>query len=77
MTPTLKHMESLVNKGAQSAPTLAEFVQKLAKPRALWLMVPAAVVDPVLKSLGPLLESGDIVIDGGNSYYLDDIRRGG
>jgi 6-phosphogluconate dehydrogenase len=65
----------LVEKGAQSAPTLAEFVKKLAKPRALWLMVPAAVVDSVLKSLSPLLESGDIVIDGGNSYYLDDIRR--
>ena len=69
-------MESLVKKGAQSAPTLAEFVHKLAAPRAVWLMVPAAVVDPVLESLGPLLESGDIVIDGGNSYYVDDIRRG-
>jgi 6-phosphogluconate dehydrogenase len=69
-------MESLVKKGAESAPTLPGFVQKLSKPRALWLMVPAAAVDPVLKSLGPLLEPGDIVIDGGNSYYLDDIRRG-
>ena len=48
---------------------------KLAKPRAVWLMVPAAVVDPILAELVPLLEAGDIVIDGGNSYYHDDIRR--
>lgn len=70
-----EHTKPLVDKGAQSARTLAEFVQKLAKPRALWLMVPAGAVDSVLKSFSPLLESGDIVIDGGNSYYLDDIRR--
>ena len=68
-------MEDLVSKGAKSAPTLGEFVQKLTKPRAVWLMVPAAVVDPVLASLKPLLQPGDIVIDGGNSYYHDDIRR--
>ena len=67
--------EELVAKGAKPAATLSEFVQKLIKPRAIWLMVPAAVVDPVLASLKPLLQSGDIVIDGGNSYYHDDIRR--
>ena len=70
-------MQELVAKGATSAGTLAEFVGKLSKPRAVWLMVPAAAVDSVLGSLKPLLESGDIVIDGGNSYYHDDIRRAG
>jgi len=70
-------MQELVAKGATSASTLAEFVKKLSKPRAIWLMVPAAAVDSVLGSLKPLLESGDIVIDGGNSYYHDDIRRAG
>ena len=47
----------------------------LTKPRAVWLMVPAAAVDAVLDSLTPLLDPGDIVVDGGNSYYHDDIRR--
>jgi 6-phosphogluconate dehydrogenase len=70
-------MQELVAKGATPAGTLAEFVKKLSKPRAVWLMVPAAAVDSVLGSLKPLLESGDIVIDGGNSYYHDDIRRAG
>jgi 6-phosphogluconate dehydrogenase len=70
-------VKELVNKGAKGASSLSEFVQKLSKPRAVWLMVPAAVVDPVLGSLTPLLEPGDIVIDGGNSYYHDDIRRAG
>ena len=70
-------MQELVAKGATSAGTLAEFVNKLSKPRAVWLMVPAAAVDSVLGSLKPLLQSGDIVIDGGNSYYHDDIRRAG
>jgi 6-phosphogluconate dehydrogenase len=70
-------MQELVAKGATSAGTLAEFVKKLNKPRAVWLMVPAAAVDSVLGSLKPLLQSGDIVIDGGNSYYHDDIRRAG
>ena len=70
-------MQELVSKGATSAGTLAEFVKKLTKPRAIWLMVPAAAVDSVLSSLKPLLQSGDIVIDGGNSYYHDDIRRAG
>lgn len=70
-------METLVKRGAQSAKSLAEFLQKLTKPRALWLMIPAGAVDAVLASLVPLLDKGDIVIDGGNSYYHDDIRRAG
>jgi 6-phosphogluconate dehydrogenase len=70
-------VKELVDKGAKGSTSLQEFVQKLSKPRAVWLMVPAAVVDPVLSSLTPLLQPGDIVIDGGNSYYHDDIRRAG
>lgn len=68
---------SLVKQGAAGAQSLEEFATKLVKPRAVWLMVPAAVVDSVLGQLVPLLEEGDIVIDGGNSYYHDDIRRAG
>jgi 6-phosphogluconate dehydrogenase len=69
-------LKELVSEGATGATTLADFVGKLAKPRAIWLMVPAAVVDTMIGDLVPLLESGDILIDGGNSYYVDDIRRG-
>jgi len=68
-------VDALVAKGAKGTTSLPDFVQKLTKPRLVWLMVPAAVVDPVLESLIPLLEEGDIVVDGGNSYYHDDIRR--
>jgi 6-phosphogluconate dehydrogenase len=68
-------MNALVNQGAEPSSSVENFVKKLVKPRALWLMVPAGVVDSVLASLSPLLEAGDIVIDGGNSYYHDDIRR--
>ena len=66
---------ALVAKGAQGTTSLPEFVKALSKPRLVWLMVPAAAVDPVIASLVPLLEEGDIVVDGGNSYYHDDIRR--
>ncbi len=65
----------LVEEKATGAASLAELVQKLAAPRAVWLMVPAAAVDDTLADLVPLLGKGDIVIDGGNSYYIDDIRR--
>ena len=65
----------LASEGAQGAASLKEFVAKLSKPRAIWLMVPAAVVDASINDLLPLLEPDDILIDGGNSYYVDDIRR--
>ena len=65
----------LAASGASAAATLAQLVQALAPPRAIWLMLPAAVVDASLEQLAPLLEAGDIVIDGGNSYYRDDVRR--
>jgi 6-phosphogluconate dehydrogenase len=68
-------VEALVARGAIGASGLAEFVSRLSKPRAIWLMVPAAVVDPLLGTLAPLLERGDVVVDGGNSYYQDDLRR--
>ena len=70
-------VQAIVAKGAKGATSLQEFVPKLTKPRAVWLMVPAAAVDSILGSLAPLLERDDIVIDGGNSYYHDDIRRAG
>jgi 6-phosphogluconate dehydrogenase len=70
-----KAVEALVAENAAGAASMAEFVSKLAKPRAVWLMVPAAVVDQTIASLVPLLEPGDTLIDGGNSYYIDDIRR--
>ena len=65
----------LEKAGAHGTSALKDFVARLAKPRAVWLMVPAAAVDPVLEQLTPLLEAGDCVIDGGNSYYHDDLRR--
>ena len=68
---------ALVTEKAVGAASLAEFVGKLSTPRAIWLMVPAAVVDQSIAEIAPLLESGDILIDGGNSYYVDDIRRAG
>ncbi len=66
----------LAAEGATGGTSLADFVQKLAKPRAIWLMVPAAHVDSTIAELLDLLEPGDILIDGGNSHYQDDIRRG-
>ena len=68
-------VSELVKEKAEGAASLAEFVKKLEKPRAVWLMVPAAVVDKSIADLLPHLEPGDILIDGGNSYYVDDIRR--
>jgi 6-phosphogluconate dehydrogenase len=68
-------VKQLAGEGATGAGSLADFVAKLDKPRALWLMLPAAVVQPTLDDLVPLLEAGDMVIDGGNSYYRDDITR--
>jgi 6-phosphogluconate dehydrogenase len=68
-------VDAIVKDGAAGAKTLDELVQKLAPPRAIWLMVPAAAVDRTLKDLVPGLSPGDTVIDGGNSYYIDDIRR--
>src|SRR5258707_660135 len=65
----------LVKDNATGSASLADFVRKLERPRAIWLMVPAAVVDRSIGDLLPLLESGDTLIDGGNSYYIDDIRR--
>lgn len=68
-------VKELVKEKAVGAASLAELVKKLDRPRAVWLMVPAAVVDQSIADLLPLLEPGDILIDGGNSYYVDDIRR--
>jgi 6-phosphogluconate dehydrogenase len=70
-----KAIEELVQEKAAGAASLADLVQQLEKPRAVWLMVPAAVVDQSIAGLLPSLEPGDILIDGGNSYYVDDIRR--
>jgi 6-phosphogluconate dehydrogenase len=70
-----KAVEALVADHATGSSSMADFVSKLAKPRAVWLMVPAAVVDSTIHALVPLLEAGDTIIDGGNSYYIDDIRR--
>jgi len=70
-----KAVAELVKEKAVGAASLAEFTKNLAKPRVVWLMVPAAVVDKSIADLLPHLEAGDILIDGGNSYYVDDIRR--
>jgi len=68
-------VQDLQKQSAVGATSLADMVSKLSKPRAIWLMIPAAVVDSTIAELAPHLESGDILIDGGNSYYIDDIRR--
>jgi 6-phosphogluconate dehydrogenase len=70
-----KTVQELVKEKAVGSSSLADFVKKLVKPRAVWLMVPAAVVDKSIADLLPHLERDDILIDGGNSYYVDDIRR--
>src|SRR5215813_4376715 len=70
-----QEVEELTTEKATGATTLHELVEKLKTPRAVWLMVPAGFVDQNIEKLLPLLASGDILIDGGNSYYVDDIRR--
>jgi 6-phosphogluconate dehydrogenase len=65
----------LAKEKAIAAASMEELVKRLERPRAVWLMVPAAVVDQMITDLLPLLDTGDILIDGGNSYYIDDIRR--
>ncbi len=70
-------VERLEKDGVTGATSVEDFVQRLTKPRAIWLMVPAAVVDATIDSLLPFLESDDVIIDGGNSYYQDDLRRSG
>ena len=68
-------VKALVADGATGAESLTDFVSKLTAPRAIWLMVPAGVVDATLHDITPLVKKDDIIIDGGNSYYIDDIRR--
>jgi 6-phosphogluconate dehydrogenase len=68
-------VEKLVAEGAKGSSSLKDFVSKMSTPRAIWMMVPAAVVEAMVKEITPLLEKGDILIDGGNSFYQDDIRR--
>ena len=68
-------VQALVNEGAVGAASLAEFIAKMQTPRAIWLMIPAALVDATLEELSSLVGADDIIIDGGNSYYIDDIRR--
>ncbi len=69
-------MEPLVREGALAASTPAEMVALLSRPRVVWLMLPAASVESMIDRIAPLLEPGDILVDGGNSHYQDDIRRG-
>jgi 6-phosphogluconate dehydrogenase len=71
-----KAVEGLAGEGATGANSLQELVTKMQAPRSVWLMLPAGVVDSTLDELAPLLERGDTVVDGGNSYYHDDLRRG-
>ena len=72
---TAKAVDDLAAKGAKGTHSIKDFVQSLAKPRAIWLMIPAAFVDQTLEQFEEVLEPGDIIIDGGNSYYIDDIAR--
>src|SRR3954447_26558701 len=68
-------VQELVKEGAIGTSSLQELVNNLSKPRTIWIMLPAAIVDRFLDEIAPMLEPGDILIDGGNSYYHDDIRR--
>jgi len=74
---SVEAVQSLVKEGAVGSTSLKEFVSQLKTPRAIWLMIPAALVDATLTELSAIIDSGDIIIDGGNSYYIDDIRRAG
>jgi 6-phosphogluconate dehydrogenase len=73
--PAPAAVKTLADEGAAGAASLAEFVSKLTTPRAIWLMIPAGAVDGILEQLVPLLSAGDLVVDGGNSYYKDDLAR--
>src|ERR1043166_256301 len=68
-------IDELVADGAKGAASVPDLVARLEGARAVWLMVPAGVVDETISTLAPLLREGDILIDGGNSYYIDDLRR--
>src|ERR1044072_6117586 len=68
-------VQALVAAGAAGATSLDGFIAKLKPPRAIWLMIPAALVDTILDQLLTIVDAGDVIIDGGNSYYIDDIRR--
>ena len=70
-----KAIEGLVAEGAKGVASMADLAKQLKGPRAVWLMVPAGVVDETISILAPLLNEGDVLIDGGNSYYIDDLRR--
>ncbi|MBV9770516.1 MAG: decarboxylating 6-phosphogluconate dehydrogenase [Bryobacterales bacterium] len=70
-----KAIDELIADGAKGAASIRDFIEQLKGRRAVWLMVPAGVVDETISTLAPLLNEGDILIDGGNSYYLDDLRR--
>ncbi len=74
-SPSPEELRPLTADGAVAAASLADLVARLASPRAVWLMVPAAAVDATIDALAPLLAAGDTVIDGGNSHYVDDLRR--
>jgi len=74
---SVEAVQALVKEGAVGSTSLKEFVSQLKTPRAIWLMIPAALVDATLTELSAIIDSGDIIIDGGNSYYIDDIRRAG
>jgi 6-phosphogluconate dehydrogenase len=68
-------VRGLEQEGSTGADSLKDFVRKLTPPRAVWMMIPAAVVESQIEELAPLLQADDVLIDGGNSYYIDDIRR--
>src|SRR5262245_15429958 len=68
-------VKAVVDEGATGAASLDGFISKLKPPRTIWLMIPAALVDTILEQLVAVVAAGDIIIDGGNSYYIDDIRR--